>query len=213
MAFGSPFLFLIFVWFYCIPKLFGVPNGRQPLVKYFNDCGLPWLRKILNKKKIKMILIVVTSISTYFIVSNIIISQNINDLFTVDGYLVYILYMWMYIFFQEFFYRGLILSILSKHNSPKKAILIQSIIYIFVNSFVPYVFSSPFIPMVLYVHTSQLVHILIVEFAYTFLHGYLLGYASYKTKSILSGLISLFLISLFFTSPISMYVSFLYDFA
>ena len=104
-----------------------------------------------------------------------------------------------YVFFQELLYRGIILTILMKKSSPKKAIIQQAVIVLISKSFLLYLLIISSSPQ--FIDIEQLLYYFIFEFFYIFVSGLLLGIAFYKRRSILPGLISLFIISHFYPLP------------
>lgn len=198
--FGIPCIFLLFIWFYFVPKCLGVLNGRQSLSQYLDRFGLSWLKLILNKENLKTIIFVILSISVFYIVISITKSQDSSNLFDINiDVLLWVNY-FIYIFFQELLYRGIILTILMKKNSPKKAIIQQAVIFLISTGVIPYLLNFTNLPFQ-FVEINQLLRFLIFNFTYIFLYGLILGIAFYERRSILPGLISLFIISLFYPLP------------
>jgi membrane protease YdiL (CAAX protease family) len=199
VIFGVPCILLIFIWFYFVPKCLGLPNGRQSLSQYLDCSGLSWLKLILNKKSLKTIIFVISSISVLYIVTSLTKLQGSSNLFNINiNIMLWTSYL-IYIFFQELLYRGIILTILMKKSSPKKAIIQQAVIFLVSKFILPYLLIISSSPQ--YIDIDQLLYYLVFEFIYIFVSGLLLGFAFYKRRSILPGLVSLFIISLFYPLP------------
>lgn len=199
VIFGVPCILLLFIWFYFVPKCLGLPNGRQSLSQYLDCSGLSWLKLILNKKSLKTIIFVISSISVLYIVTSLMKLQDSSNLFNINiNIMLWTSYL-IYIFFQELLYRGIILTILMKKSSPKKAIIQQAVIFLVSKIFLPYLLIISSSPQ--YIDIDQLLYYLVFEFIYIFVSGLLLGFAFYKRRSILPGLVSLFIISLFYPLP------------
>jgi len=199
--FGIPSIFLLFIWFYFVPKCLGVLNGRQSLNQYLDCSGLSWFKLILNKENLKTIIFVILSISVFYIVISITKSQDSSNLFYINIYIMLWLNSCIYVFFQELLYRGIILTILMKKSSPKKAIIQQAVIFLISRSVIPYLFIFTSLPFLQFIEVEHYIRSLIFEFTYIFVSGLLLGIAFYERRSILPGLISLFIISLFYPLP------------
>ena len=201
VIFGVPCIFLLFIWFYFVPKCLGLPNGRQSLSQYLDRSGLSWLKLILNKKNLKTIFFVISSLSVLYIVTCIMKLQDSSNLFNINIYIMSWAINLIYIFFQELLYRGIILTIFMKKSSPKKAIIQQAVIFLISKSIFPYlfIFTSP--QILEYIDVEQLLYFLVFEFTYIFVSGLLLGIAFYKRRSLLPGLVSLSIISLFYPLP------------
>ena len=204
IIFVVPWIFLLFIWFYFVPKLLGFRNGRQSLSQYLDFYGLSWLKLILNKENIKTIIFVVSSISVSYIVTStyIMIMQDSSSMVYFNFNLINWGNIILYLFLQELLYRGIILTILLKKSNPKKAIIQQAIIFLISRSFFSYLFIFAYYPSQQFVEVDLLIYSLILQSIYIFIYGLLLGIAFYKRRSILPGLISLCIISLFLSSSI-----------
>jgi hypothetical protein len=203
--FGVPSIFLLFIWFYFIPKFLGLPNGRESLSQYLDCSGLSWLKPILNKENLKTIIFVISSISLSYIVTYIMILQDSSSLFNINFDLIGSAYYLIYFFFQELLYRGIILTILMKKSSPKKAIIQQAVIFLISRSVIPYLLIFASFPFQEFIDIDHILRSFIFGSTYIFVMGLLLGIAFYKRRSILPGLLSLFIISLFL--PYSVFFS------
>ena len=199
VIFGVPCILLLFIWFYFVPKCLGLPNGRQSLSQYLDYSGLSWLKLILNKKNLKTIVFVISSISVLYIVTSIAKLQDSSNLFNIDiNIILWASYLILF-FFQELLYRGIILTILMKKSGPKKAIVQQAIIFLISKSFIPYLLIITSSQQI--IDVDQLLYYLVFEFIYIFVSGLLLGITFYKRRSLLPGLVSLSIISLFYPLP------------
>jgi membrane protease YdiL (CAAX protease family) len=209
IIFVVPWIFLLFIWFYFVPKLLGFRNGRQSLSQYLDFYGLSWLKLILNKENIKTIIFVVSSISVSYIVTYtcITIVQDSSSMIYINYNLVNWGNIIFYLFFQELLYRGIILTILLKKSNPKKAIIQQAVIFLISRSFFSYLFIFAYNPFQQFIEVDQLIYSLVFQSIYIFVYGLLLGFAFYKRRSLLPGLISLCIISLFLSSSIFLTMS------
>jgi membrane protease YdiL (CAAX protease family) len=204
VIFGVPCILLLFIWFYFVPKCLGLPNGRQSLSQYLDCSGLSWLKLILNRKNLKTIVFVISSISVLYIVTSIMKLQDLSNLFNININIMSWVSFLIFFFSQELLYRGIILTILMKKSSPKKAIIQQAFIFFISKGFIPYLLIIISFQQI--IDVDQLLYYLVFEFIYTFVSGLLLGFAFYKRRSLLPGLVSIFIISLFYPLPFLFFI-------
>jgi membrane protease YdiL (CAAX protease family) len=209
VIFGVPWIILLFVWIYIVPKLLGFRNGRQSISQYLDFSGLSWLKLIFNKENTKTIIFVISSISVSYIVTYtcIAILQDSSRSFYINTSLLSWANIFIFIFFQELLYRGIILTILLKKSSPKKAIIQQAVIFLASRSFFSYLYIFTSLQFQQFVEVNQFIYSLVFQSIFIFISGLLLGIAFCKRRSLLPGLISLCIISFFLPSSIFFFLS------
>ena len=198
-----PNLLYGFIWLYVIPKYVGLPYGKQPLKQNLDCTGLSWLKIMFFKKYIKTILFTLTSILIiYFITQAILGVSSLNLSYLL--FIVTLLTFFTFCFWQEVLHRGIILTMLVGKYSQLWALLLQTFVTIIVKIFI---FIVPIFP---YITPGDLppsyIPLVILDFICSGSISLILGYIYLKTKSLLPGLISIFILTVFM--PISFFIPF-----
>ncbi len=198
-----PNLLYGFIWLYVIPKYVGLPYGKQPFKQYLDCIGLSWVKSNFFKKHIKAILFTIPSIFIiYFITQAILDLPSLNLSYL--QIIVILLTLFTFCYWQEILHRGIILTMLVGKYSQLWALLLQTFITIIVKAFV-YI-----IPIFSYispgVSSSYIISLVILDFICSSFISLILGYIYLKTGSLLPGLISIFILTIFL--PISFFIPF-----
>ena len=197
-----PNLLYGFIWLYIIPKFIGLPYGKQPFKQYLDCIGLSWL-KSFPKKYIKTILFTLSSIFLIYFITQALLdisSLNLNNLLIIGN----LLSLFTFCFWLEILHRGIILTMLVGKYSKLWALLSQTfiaiILKVFIYIFPVFPFISPGFP------SDYLISLIILDFICSSFISLILGYIYLKTGSLLPGLISIFILTLFL--PISFFIPF-----
>ena len=197
-----PNLLYGFIWLYIIPKFIGLPYGKQPFKQYLDCIGLSWLKNF-PKKYIKTILFTLSSIFIIYFITQALLdisSLNLNNLLIIGN----LLSLFTFCFWLEILHRGIILTMLVGKYSKLWALLSQTfiaiILKVFIYIFPVFPFISPGFP------SDYLISLIILDFICSSFISLILGYIYLKTGSLLPGLISIFILTLFL--PISFFIPF-----
>jgi hypothetical protein len=192
-----------FIWLYAIPKYVGLPYGKQPFKQYLDSTGLSWLKTMFFKKYIKTILFTITSILIIYFITQAILgvsSLNLSYFLTI----VSIFTLFTFCFWQEVLHRGIILTMLVGKYSQLWALILQTFITIIFKIFI---FIVPIFPyMTPGVLSPSYIPLVILDFICSSFISLILGYIYLKTRSLLPGLISIFILTIFL--PISFFTPF-----
>jgi len=199
-----PNLLYGFISFYVIPKYMGLPYGKQPFKQYLDCTGLSWLKNTFNKSNIKAVLLVTTSICIIFFFTQLMLDVpllNVYSAFSTISWLVF----FSFCFWLEILHRGIILTMLVGKYSPKWALVLQTLITLILKAIfsifamLSYVFSN--------IGFSSSLSLIILDFFCSSFISFTLGYAYLKKGSLLPGLISTFIMTIFV--PISFFLYFI----
>lgn len=196
-----PNLLYGFVWLYVIPKYVGLPYGKQPFKQCLDCTGLSWLKFIFSKKYIKTILFTIPSIFIIYFISAAILVVSLQNLYSIL-FIVNFLVIFIFCFWQEVLHRGIILTMLVGKYSQLWALVLQTFITIILKIFLYYIpifsFIIPGIPSPFFISS------VILDFICSSLISLILGYIYLKNGSLLPGLISIFILTIFL--PFSFFV-------
>ena len=200
-----PNLIYGFILLYFIPKYVGLPYGKQPFKQNLDCTGLSWLKSFFSKKYFKTILFTITSIFImYFITQSIlgILSLNLSYLMMI----ISLLSLFTFCFWQEILHRGIILTMLVGKYSQKWALVLQTFITIILKAFF---YIIPIFPGYLDPGISHafIITTILYDFICSSFISLILGYIYLKNGSLLPGLISTFILTIFL--PISFFIPFL----
>ena len=168
------------LFFILIPRVFGLPYGKQPIDEYLSNIKLGWLKKLLKIVFWVMIGVLIT-IALIFIV-NIPNLPYIGSFISIDASFLYLILNSSIIFRQELLYRGIILTVFLTKRRKFVAIILNALLVsglYMVPQFISY------LPYTLYINPVQF---LIGYFAMIFIEG-LIAYLFVKTNSILPGVL------------------------
>ena len=184
-----------------IPKIFGLPYGRKSIKKYLKDSKLSW---DINFGRIKTLLkyLLLGSIGLLgpYIVGFLTGLIGIfPTLFGIPrGYTIFILLVDVcYIFWEEFFFRGVLLTILAKRRTKLKSIFLNAFLFLLLPIVSLLVSYSP---MGIFNIDSLLS--VIAPLLYLFIFQIFLAYLCLKTNSFIPG----FLLQIVFTIGFTLYI-------
>jgi len=170
-------------FFFIVPKILGLPNGKQSLDQYLVSIKLSWL-----KKSLKVLLWATIGILAIFIPNIIIasIARNYSyipgDLIVINETFVYFIRMGANYFWQELLFRCLILTMLLRIRKKSYAILINASISLLINLLMQLTL-NPY-----YIYSGQL-EFLILSSLSIFIIQSILAFLFIKSKSIIPGFI------------------------
>jgi len=189
-----PNLIYAFLLFYVVPKYIGLPYGRQPFKQYLDCTGLSWLKNIVNKNNFKTILFICSSIFIIYFMTQIMLGAYSLSFY----YMLYIV-SWLvslsFCFWQELLHRGIFLTMIIGKYSFKKAMWIQSILTILPKTVIYLIFMLSFTDPS--IHLSSIVTSIIIDLVISSFISIILGYVYLKKGSLLPGLISIFILTIF----------------
>ncbi len=173
-----------------IPKVIGVPYGRQPLKQYLESIKAKWVIYILKY-------FIWGSCVVFFILLSFLLLDFINlGVYFIPASFSYeifgVILSSSALLWQEVFFRGIILTILLNKRSNKKAIFLDACLFgIFSTiTYLPvfFVFFGPF--------GSIFMPSLLIIFILSFIEGLLLAYLSIKKNNIFPGILTLITLNL-----------------
>lgn len=173
----TPLLLLI------IPKIFGLPYGKKSIKEYLGDIKVRWINSLLKYllwASIGVIGVYLLSIligALYGFFAFIPISIGIQ-VFQVLGNSCYI-------FWQELFYRGVILTFLLKRRKKLQAIMLNALIYLVFSIFALLILFSPYGLII-----GETLLALLPFLVYSFIVGIISAYLCVKTNSIIPGILT-----------------------
>ena len=198
-----PNLLYGFIWLYIIPKYVGVPYGKQTFKQYLDCTGLSWLKTLFFRKYIKTILFAITSIFIIYFITQAILgvsSLNLSNLMMIFSLFTF----FTFCFWQEVLHRGIILTMLVGKYSQLWALSLQTFITIIFKIFIFIVPIFPYTtPGVL---PPSYIPLVILDLICSSFISLILGYIYLKTRSLLPGVISIFILTFFL--PISFFIPF-----
>ncbi len=203
LVISIPNLLYGFIWLYVIPKYVGLPYGKQPFKQYLDCTGLSWLKTLFFKKYIKTILFTITSVFIIYFITQVIMgvsSLNLSNFLMLASLLT----LFTFCFWQEVLHRGIILTMLVGKYSQLWALLLQTFITIIFKIFI--IIVPIFSYITLGVYSPFFISLVILDFICSSFISLILGYIYLKTRSLLPGLISIFILT--FILPISFFVPF-----
>ena len=166
-----------------IPKIFGLPYGRKSIKKYLEDINIGWFAPILKY----LLWGSIGTLGLYIVFSSIGSLLGNIGLASIRIYFENLRWLieFSYIFWLEFFFRGVILTILLNRISKNKAIFLNTLIYL-IFTYVSLIISSS--PSGIFNIGSILQSLIPVLIFYSFI-GIFLAYLFVKTKSIFPGIL------------------------
>ena len=180
-----------------VPIILGLPYGRQPLGKYLENIGLRWIklkrliRNLLGRTDrftVGLFGIVITFIFLLLLTLSI-------RRYDIYGFF----YFGSYFFWQEVFFRGIILTILLKKYTKGKAIILNLLLFLVAN-----IGSNILIVILIYgFYPISFSYFINYNFIFIVFMGLICSWLYVKTRSILPGFILSLIISLaFFSYPL-----------
>ena len=207
LMFLIPNLLYVFLWFYVVPKHIGLPYGKQPINQYFDCIGLGWLKITFYKKYLKIIILSTSSICAIYFAAQMMLGVSLLNLYN-----VFLTITWLYSLsiglWQEILHRGIILTMLAGKYSRKRALILHLFITIILKTLISMLFIIPLLSYEIPIDfSSSFISSVILNFICSSFMSLILGYVYLKKGSLLPGLISIFIITIFL--PISFYIPFI----
>ncbi len=190
ILFNFSFIPLFFIMF---PRILGLPNGKQPIDQYLTSIKANWLislKKALLWASVGIIAIFITNTiieSIYYPISEGFIYYDSSFIFIFLNSSIF--------FWQELFFRGIILTMLLRSRKKSIAIILNAslvLIYILITQLI----LNPFVP---YEPFENYLYYLILPSLSIFLMQTILAFLCVKTNNILPGIIvQIILCSIYF---------------
>lgn len=197
-----PNLFYASVFFYVIPKYVGVPYGKQPFKQFLDCTGLTWLKKIFLRKYIITIIFIIPSILIIYFIGQEISGVG-SSYISNPEVMVISLTFFSFSLWQEILHRGIILTMLINNYSKIWSLIYQTSITIILKFFI---YFFPFFSSFTLFNLPNISLFLFDIFCSSFI-SLIFGYVYLKIGSLLPGIISTFVLSIFL--PFSFFVPFL----
>jgi len=165
-----------------IPKVIGVPYGRQQIKQYLLSIKARWVIFILKYFIWGSCFVLFILLS--FSLVNSIVNGEMFFLFGIEYDTLVVILNSSMLLWREVFFRGIILTILLKNRSNRKAIFLDACLFgIFT--------SMTILPVLFYPDGSIFIFSLLIYFIFSFLEGLFLAYLSIKKKNIFPGILAL----------------------
>jgi len=190
MVFNLTFMF----FFFLVPRILGLPRGKQSFPSYLNNIGIGWLYKTFKIVMVGILFLVVFMILYFIIFGIFLYPQNIDYLFYFNSSLFFLIFNISMYFWFEILIRGIIFTMLLTKYSEKKSLVLNAIIHVIIYQ-LPNLFSY------FYIERNPFYYLL--NLIYTFILGLIFAFIFLKSKNILPGMTVLILtnvlgISIFF---------------
>lgn len=190
MVFNLTFMF----FFFLVPRIIGLPRGKQSFPSYLNNIGIGWLYKTFKIVMVGILFLVVFMILYFIIFGIFLYPQNIDYLFYFNSSLFFLIFNISMYFWFEILIRGIIFTMLLTKYSEKKSLVLNAIIHVIIYQ-LPNLFSY------FYIERNPFYYLL--NLIYTFIIGLIFAFIFLKSKNILPGMTVLILtnvlgISIFF---------------
>lgn len=203
-----PNLLNAFIWFFIIPKYVGVPYGKQQFSQYLDCTGLTWLKSVFPKKNTKTILFIIPVIFIIYFISRTISGVVTFNYFINVLTIVQFLALFSYCIWQEILYRGIILTMIVGKYSQIWALALQTFITIILKTLIynfPIFSFLPSFPIYsLSDSSSNFISLFFLDLICSSFISLILGYVYLKKRSLLLGIISIFILTIFL--PMSFFI-------
>ncbi|MFW9972176.1 MAG: type II CAAX prenyl endopeptidase Rce1 family protein [Candidatus Odinarchaeota archaeon] len=175
-------LSLIPLFFIIIPKVLGLPYGRQRIKQYLNGVKANWLKQIL--KILLWVILGFVIITIIGVGANLIFSASPIFLISIESLLFLLTLNFSIYFWNELFFRGLILTMFLRTIKKFYAILLNAFVVTVFNYIIVMFSPLGFMYFDLFILFPMIFYFTIIFITHTFL-----AYLCVKTNTILPGII------------------------